>query len=126
MGVVRRLPVLVFAWVVIAAAPAAGQDKAAALAGQWTGSVKADVGEMAIEAVFKVEGEKFTGEIKTFHGAFKIGKIEREKDGRWKLSFTTEDGETGSITGALNADTFAGDWDFRPKAIGKFSLTRAK
>jgi hypothetical protein len=126
MSVIRRLPVLVFAWTVFAAVPVGTQDTAAALAGQWTGSVKADVGEMPIEAVFRLEGEKFSGEIKTFHGAFKVGKIEREKDGRWKLSFTTEDGETGSLTGALNAGTFAGDWDFRPNAIGKFSLTKAK
>ena len=126
MRVIRRLSLLMAAWVVIGSVPAVAQEQVGVLAGRWIGAVKADIGEMPIEAVFKIEGEKFTGEIKTFHGAFKIGKAEREKDGRWKLSFTTEDGAAGSMTGTLNADTFAGDWDFRPNAIGKFTLTKVK
>ncbi len=63
------------------------QDTPSAFAGNWTGSVKANVGEMPIEATFKVDGDKITGEIRTFHGGFKIEKSAREKDGRWKLSF---------------------------------------
>jgi hypothetical protein len=55
-----------------------------------------------------------------------IVKAERQKDGRWKVSFTTEDGGAGSITGALKVDTFAGDWDFRPNAVWTFTLTKAK
>lgn len=114
---------------VIAAAlalPGMAQDTPTTLAGNWTGSVKADIGEMPISVVIKVDGEKVTGEIKNFHGAFRIEKGERQKDGRWKLTFATEDGATGSLLGVVKGEAFAGEWDFRPNAVGTFALTRAK
>ena len=114
---------------VLTLAPAvviAQQQKADVLAGRWSGAVKADVGEMQIEASLKIEGETIKGEIKTFHGNFRIDKAELQKDGRWKVSFTTEDGGAGSLIGIVKGDAFAGDWDFRPNAVGTFALTRLK
>lgn len=126
MDVVRRLSLVVMLGVVLASVAASAQEKASALAGKWTGSVKADIGEMPIEAVFQVDGEKFSGEIKTFHGGFAIATAERQKDGRWKLPFKTADGASGALIGALKGDTFSGDWDFSPNAVGKFTLTKVK
>jgi hypothetical protein len=97
-----------------------------ALAGRWLGKVVADVGEMPIEVVLEVADGKVTGEIRTFHGALRIGRSERQADGRWKLSFTAEDGDTGTMLGAVTDDEFAGDWDFAPNAVGKFEVKRAK
>ena len=102
------------------------QQKAAVLDGRWSGAVKAEMGEMPIDVTLKTEGETLKGEIKTFHGNFRIEKGELQKDGRWKLSFTTDDGGAGSLIGAVKGDAFSGDWDFRPNAVGTFALTRVK
>ena len=114
------------AFVLMSMPAASAQTPASALAGRWTGAVKAEMGEMPIEVSLKVDGEAITGEIKTFHGVFKINKGEQQKDGRWKLSFVTDDGAAGSLTGAVKGDAFSGDWDFRPNAVGTFALTRVK
>ncbi|HEX5217276.1 MAG TPA: hypothetical protein VFV98_17570 [Vicinamibacterales bacterium] len=111
---------------VVATAITFAQQKAAVLGGKWSGAVKADIGEMPIEVTLKVENEAVKGDIKTFHGSFHIDKGELQKDGRWKLSFTTDDGGAGSLIGAVKDDSFAGDWDFRPNAVGTFTLTRVK
>ena len=122
-----RLAAACFALIlVLATAVTFAQQKATVLDGKWSGAVKADIGEMPIEVTLKVEGEAVKGDIKTFHGSFRIEKGELQKDGRWKLSFTTEDGGAGSLIGAVKEDSFAGDWDFRPNAVGSFALTRVK
>ena len=110
----------------LASAVIVAQQKAAVLDGRWSGAVKAEMGEMPIEVTLKAEGETIKGDIKTFHGNFLIEKGELQKDGRWKLSFKTEDGGAGSLIGTVKGDAFAGDWDFRPNAVGTFALTRVK
>jgi hypothetical protein len=102
------------------------QDKPAPPVGKWAGSVAADVGEMQIQVSVVMTDGKVSGEITTFHGAFTIDAGELQKDGRWKLSFTSPEGPTGSMTGLVKGDTFSGDWDFRPNAVGSFTLTRVK
>ena len=123
---VARVAALFVSILVVVSTVAFAQQKAAVLDGKWSGAVKADIGEMPIEVTLKVEGETVKGDIKTFHGSFRVEKGELQKDGRWKLSFTTEDGGAGSLIGAVKEDSFAGDWDFRPNAVGTFALTRVK
>jgi hypothetical protein len=102
------------------------QDARTTLAGKWRGAVKADVGEMPIEVVITVEKGKASGTIRTFHGELTI----REgvfADGKWVLPFGSPDGSArGKMSGVLKGDGFSGEWDFRPQAIGTFSLTRVK
>jgi hypothetical protein len=109
-----------------ATVPQDRQEAQSPLAGRWLGKVVANVGEMPIEVVVTVADGKVTGEIRNFHGAFRISGAELEKDGRWKLSFSDDDGGTGTMTGAIKGDAFAGDWDYSPNAVGKFELTRVK
>ena len=124
---VARSAAMFFASLVLAAsAVALAQQKATVLDGRWSGAVKANVGEMPIEVTLKVEAESIKGDIKTFHGSFRIEKGELQKDGRWKLSFKTEDGNVGALIGTVKDDAFAGEWDFRPMAVGTFALTRVK
>lgn len=117
---------VVSAVVVSLAALAAAQEKPDPLTGRWLGKVTANVGEMPIEVEVTVADGKVTGAVKNFHGAFKITQGERQKDGRWKLTFAADDGGTGTLLGAVDADAFTGEWDFRPNAVGTFALTRAK
>jgi len=126
MSASRFAAALLVSMLVAVTTVAFAQQKAVVLDGKWSGAVKADIGEMPIEVTLKVEGETVKGDIKTFHGSFRIEKGELQKDGRWKLSFTTEDGGAGSLIGAVKEDSFAGDWDFRPNAVGTFALTRVK
>lgn len=103
------------------------QEKPAPPVGRWAGTVTADMGQMQIEVVVAAAAGKVTGEITTGHGVFKIDAGELQKDGRWKLSFTVQEGgPTGAMIGVVKDETFSGDWDFRPTALGTFSLTRVK
>lgn len=97
-----------------------------ALSGRWLGKVVADVGEMPIEVRLTLADGKVTGEIRTFHGSLRIESAERQDDGRWKLPFTDEEGLTGSIVGSVSEDVFAGDWNYAPRAVGKFEVKRAQ
>ncbi len=126
MSASRFATALLVSVLTLASSVVFAQQKTAVLDGRWSGAVKAEMGEMPIDVTLKTEGETIKGEIKTFHGTFRIGKGELQKDGRWKLSFTTEDGGAGTMIGAVKGDTFEGDWDFRPNAVGTFALTRAK
>ena len=126
MSASRFVAAFLVSMLVVATTATFAQQKAAVLEGKWSGAVKADVGEMPIEVTLKVEGDTVKGDIKTFHGSFRIEKSELQKDGRWKLSFTTDDRANGSLTGAVKGDSFAGDWDFRPNAVGTFAVTRVK
>jgi hypothetical protein len=93
------------------------------LAGKWTGKVTADIGEMTIVATLKVKDGVVSGEIQTEHGISKVGKVEL-KDKKWVIPFTAETGETGTMTGTVSGDTFEGEWDHRPMALGTFTLKR--
>ena len=105
--------------------PGISQEKAPDLAGKWKGAVKADVGEMPIEVVITVDKGKASGTIKTFHGDLTIrdGAL---TGGKWILPFQSSDGPQGKMTGVLKGDSFSGEWDFRPQAVGTFSLARVK
>jgi len=116
--------VIVALWA-LSVAPTVLQQKEPDLAGKWKGAVKADVGEMPIEVAITVEKGRASGTIKTFHGDLTI----REgafADGKWILPFGSPDGPRGKMTGVLKGDGFSGEWDFRPQAVGTFSLTRVK
>ena len=106
---------------------AAPEQRAAApsLAGKWLGAVTTDIGQMNIALTITVEKNVASGTIETGHGAFQITKG-TVTDGKWTLPFASPDGATGKMIGVLKGDQFAGDWDFRPIAVGTFAVERAK
>ena len=101
------------------------QDRAAPLAGKWRGEVTTDIGTMAIGLTVTVTTGVATGQVESAHGAFKIsaGKF---ADGKWTLPFETDEGGSGKMIGVVKGDTFSGEWDFRPMAVGTFALSRLK
>jgi hypothetical protein len=108
------------------AVPAIAQEKRpASLAGKWRGTVVADIGEMAIAVTVQVAKEIASGSIETGHGTFTITKG-TFADGKWTLPFESPDGMKGRLIGTVTDKDFTGDWDFRPMALGKFTLTRDK
>jgi hypothetical protein len=101
------------------------QAPAASLAGAWKGMVTADAGQMVIEVTVTVDDGKASGTIKTGHGDFTIVDGRRADD-VWTLPFDAGEGVKGSMKGVVKGDTFTGDWDFRPMAVGTFELERVK
>lgn len=112
---------------IVAALGIHGLDASAAeeLDGRWTGKVVADAGEMPITVSLTVKNGAASGTIETFHGAMTItdGRL---VEGRWVLPFAAADGTKGRMSGVVKGDAFTGEWDYRPQAVGTFSLTRAK
>ena len=120
----RTTPLLLLASALLVAPVATYAAQApATLEGKWTGLVTAETGQMKIAATLRVKDGVVSGELQTAHGVFTIAKGEL-KAGKWVLPFTTEDGSTGKMTGVLKDDTFEGEWDFSPMAVGTFSLKK--
>ena len=122
----RRALVCVMAVVVlVTTALASAQSEPPSLTGTWKGKVTADIGEMPIVLTVTATGSKAAGELQTGHGILKIKQGTLEK-GVWTLTFAMDDGPGGVMKGKVVQDTFSGDWDFKPMAVGTFSMTRQK
>jgi hypothetical protein len=93
-------------------------------AGDWTGTVTSDMGEMAVTATFTIKDGVVTGTLRSGHGDMPVAKG-AFTDGQWVLPFTTADGGAGTLKGTIKEDVFSGAWDFRPTALGTFSLKRS-
>jgi len=124
----RFSTLLLFLALPLAGAVLVGQQPSAPSApldGIWRGMVTADIGQMVIEVTAKASGATASGQIQTAHGimAIKGGKL---ADGVWTLPFQAEDGSKGEMKGSVKGDTFAGTWNFAPRAVGTFELTRQK
>jgi hypothetical protein len=91
--------------------------------GRWIGSVTADVGEMSIGIELKETDGKIAGTIETPHGNWAVDSV-TAREGRWTLHVKTEDGGEGRLVGQVKDGRFAGDWDFKPRAVGTFEVTR--
>lgn len=107
------------------AAASPPQAAAAGIEGRWVGKVTADAGEMKIEVEIKVEGGKATGAIRTAHGDWPV-KGGTFANGTWTLPFEVEGAGDRWMKGVVKADTFTGEWNNAPMAVGTFELTRAK
>jgi hypothetical protein len=93
------------------------------IAGRWVGSVTADAGEMGFGLELNEKDGKLSGALETAHGNWTVTSA-AAKDGAWTLNVKTEDGSEGKLTGRVKNGTFAGDWNFVPRAVGTFELTR--
>jgi len=93
------------------------------VSGRWIGSVSADAGEMSIGLDLKVANGKVSGTLETAHGNWTVESA-AAKDGRWTLVVKMDDGTDGRMTGQVKGDSFAGDWDFKPRPVGTFQLSR--
>jgi len=100
-------------------APANPQE----IAGRWIGSVTADAGEMSIGLDLKAVDGKVSGTLETAHGNWTVESA-TSKEGRWILVVRMDDGAEGRMTGQVKGGSFAGDWDFKPRAVGTFQLAR--
>ena len=96
---------------------------ASQIVGRWIGSVTADVGEMSIGLDLKETDGKISGTLETPHGSWSVYSV-TAVSGRWTLQVKTEDGTEGRLIGQVKDGRFAGDWDFKPRAVGTFELTR--
>jgi hypothetical protein len=101
------------------------QPAASPLAGTWVGKISSDAGEMQITVVLKVENGKASGSIDNPHGSWPIadGVL---KDGTWTLPFTADGAGGRWMKGQIKGDTFSGEWNNAPMAVGTFELTRVK
>jgi hypothetical protein len=122
---IRTTPLLTLCLSALLVTPAMTQPARAPapLEGKWTGTVTAEMGQMKIAATLRMKDGVVSGELQTAHGVFTIAKGEL-KAGKWLLPFTTEDGSTGKMAGVVKGDTFEGDWDFSPMAVGTFTLQK--
>jgi hypothetical protein len=127
-----RSTVMVAVWLVAAAAGVAAfqantvkQSDPAQLAGRWRGSVKTNIGEMPIGLELRLEQKKLVGTVPTAHGSFVVTDV-KAGDGKWTVTFKADDDSIGTMTGAVKDDTFSGEWDFKPRAVGTFQLTKVK
>jgi len=93
------------------------------IAGRWIGLVKADVGEMPIALDLKAGETGLTGSLETGHGNWNIVSV-RRRGGDWIIAVKMPDGVTGTMTGRIKEGRLTGDWDFKPRAVGAFDLTR--
>ena len=118
-------PIAFLAIVIAQTLTLAQTPKPAAVDGTWKGGITTDIGQMQISVTLSTKAGVVTGEIANPHGVFKIvaGKV---VDGEWVLPFETADGGKGQMKGKLSGETFTGDWDFHPIAVGTFSLKREK
>ena len=93
------------------------------IAGRWIGTVKADIGEMPIALDLKAVDPEMTGSLETGHGSWSIVSV-RKKSADWVIAIRTPDGLTGTMTGQIKEGRLRGDWNFKPRAVGTFDLTR--
>jgi hypothetical protein len=100
-------------------------QKAPPIVGTWRGTVTADIGEMRIEVTLTEKDGKISGVIANPHGDFVIAQATLV-DSTWELPFAADDGSQGVMKGKVAGDDFTGEWDFRPRAVGTFTLKRVK
>ena len=93
------------------------------IAGRWIGTVKADIGEMPIALDLKAAEPEMTGSLETGHGNWSIVSV-RKTSADWIIAIKTPDGLTGTMTGQIKEGRLRGDWNFKPRAVGTFDLTR--
>jgi hypothetical protein len=93
------------------------------IAGRWIGMVKANVGEMPIALDLKAGETELTGSLETGHGNWNVVSV-RRKGADWIIAAKMPDGVTGTMTGRIKEGRLTGDWDFKPRAVGTFDLTR--
>ena len=93
------------------------------IAGRWIGMVKADVGEMPIALDLKAGETGLTGSLETGHGNWNVVSV-RRKGSDWIIAAKMPVGVTGTMTGRIKDGRLTGDWDFKPRAVGAFDLTR--
>lgn len=118
---------LIAAAIVVTAAPLLAQNKSEPpppIAGKWSGTAKGESNEMKIQVTVTEEKGKLTGMVTTAHGEWAIVSV-TPKDKTWTIEFSRGEGlGTGSMTGTIAGNTFAGDWNNAPMAVGTFSLAR--
>lgn len=95
------------------------------IAGRWMGSVTADAGEMPFAMELAEKNGTLAGTLETMHGNWTVTSA-TEKDGTWTIAVTTDDGAKGRLVGRVKDGKLTGDWDFKPRAVGTFELSRAK
>ena len=93
------------------------------IAGRWIGTVKADVGEMPIALNLKAGEPEMTGTLETGHGNWTIVSV-RKKSTDWVIEVKTPDGLAGTMIGQIKEGRLRGDWNFKPRAVGTFDMTR--
>ena len=93
------------------------------IAGRWIGMVKANVGEMPIALDLKAGETELTGSLETGHGNWNVVSV-RRKGADWIITAKMPDEVTGTMTGRIKEGRLTGDWDFKPRAVGTFDLTR--
>ncbi len=99
--------------------------KAPAVAGTWTGEITSDSGTMNVTVTIKMDQGKASGSIDTPHGQWPIAGG-TEKDGTWTLPFTVDGAGDRWMKGKVNGDSFTGEWNNAPMAVGTFDLKRVK
>lgn len=93
------------------------------IAGRWIGTVKANIGEMPVALDLKASEPEMTGSLETGHGNWTIVSV-RKKGADWVIAIKTPDGLAGTMTGQIKEGRLRGDWDFKPRAVGTFDMTR--
>jgi hypothetical protein len=93
------------------------------IAGRWIGRVKTDIGEMPIALDLKAGEPEMTGSLETAHGNWAIVSV-RKKSADWVVTIKTPDGLSGTMTGQIKDGRLRGDWNFKPRAVGAFDMSR--
>ena len=93
------------------------------IAGRWIGTVKANIGDMPIALDLKAGETEMTGSLETGHGNWNVVSV-RKKSADWVIAIKTPDGLAGTMTGQIKDGRLRGDWNFKPRSVGAFDLTR--
>ena len=77
----------------------------------------------ADRADLKPGDPELTGSLETGHGDWAVVSVNK-KSADWIIAVRTPDGLVGTITGRIKEGRLSGDWDFKPRAVGTFEMTR--
>jgi hypothetical protein len=104
------------------------------ISGRWIGTVTADIGTMPIALNLKLKDKaadehgrtqaELSGALETAHGNWEITSVRKNSAGGWVIGAKMPDGLAGTLSGRVKDGRLAGDWNFKPRAVGTFELDR--
>ncbi len=114
--------------VMLGLAGVVAQPQALDVSGEWNMTVTTDGGPITATLVFKQEGEKLTGALRSDQGELPLEGAVKEKTVSFSFLYPTPDGNTLTVTmtGAVEGDEIKGTWDASGMAAGDWTAARKK
>ncbi len=122
----RRWIWAVFA--VVGVAVAAAQPQALDVSGEWIMTVTTDGGPITATLVFKQDGEKVTGAVRSDQGELPLEGAVKDKTVTFSFLYTAPDGNalTVTMTGTVEGEAISGTWDAGGVVAGSWTAARKK